>query len=125
MRIESADRGIYPMGVYTIVYARPRGGRDDTEGAADGTGNCGCGRPPVARDITDELRGRIAAAPRRRPTVAALISSVMGAIGHALALAGSMTWEVLWALILGFGLSAVVHPRSLTPQTSAAHRGVA
>jgi uncharacterized membrane protein YraQ (UPF0718 family) len=32
----------------------------------------------------------------------------MGAIGHALALAGSMTWEILWALILGFTLSAVV-----------------
>jgi uncharacterized membrane protein YraQ (UPF0718 family) len=30
------------------------------------------------------------------------------ALGHALALAGSMTWEVLWALILGFALSAVV-----------------
>ena len=30
------------------------------------------------------------------------------AIGHALALAGSMTWEILWALILGFALSAVV-----------------
>ena len=32
----------------------------------------------------------------------------MGAIGHALALAGSYTWEILWALILGFALSAVV-----------------
>jgi uncharacterized membrane protein YraQ (UPF0718 family) len=32
----------------------------------------------------------------------------MGAIGHALAIAGSMTWEILWALILGFALSAVV-----------------
>ncbi len=32
----------------------------------------------------------------------------MGAIGHALAIAGSMTWEILWALILGFLLSAVV-----------------
>src|SRR6201987_1888566 len=32
----------------------------------------------------------------------------MVAIAHALALAGSMTWEILWALILGFGLSAVV-----------------
>jgi uncharacterized protein len=32
----------------------------------------------------------------------------MGAIGHALAITGSMTWEILWALILGFGLSAVV-----------------
>src|SRR3954466_9337382 len=32
----------------------------------------------------------------------------MNAIGHALAIAGSMTWEILWALILGFALSAVV-----------------
>ncbi|MFD6352780.1 permease [Nocardia tengchongensis] len=32
----------------------------------------------------------------------------MNAIGHALALAGSMTWEILWALILGFALSALV-----------------
>ena len=32
----------------------------------------------------------------------------MNAIGHALALAGSMTWQILWALILGFLLSAVV-----------------
>ncbi|CPR12630.1 putative integral membrane protein [Mycobacterium bohemicum DSM 44277] len=34
--------------------------------------------------------------------------TVLAAVGHALALAGSMTWEILWALILGFGLSAVV-----------------
>jgi uncharacterized protein len=33
---------------------------------------------------------------------------VLAAAGHALALAGSMTWEILWALILGFALSAVV-----------------
>jgi uncharacterized membrane protein YraQ (UPF0718 family) len=33
---------------------------------------------------------------------------VLHAVGHALGIAGSMTWEVLWALILGFGLSAVV-----------------
>jgi uncharacterized membrane protein YraQ (UPF0718 family) len=32
----------------------------------------------------------------------------MSAIGHALGLAASMTWEILWALILGFALSAVV-----------------
>ena len=32
----------------------------------------------------------------------------MDAIGHALEIAGSMTWEILWALILGFALSAVV-----------------
>jgi uncharacterized membrane protein YraQ (UPF0718 family) len=32
----------------------------------------------------------------------------LNAIGHALAISGSMTWEILWALILGFGLSAVV-----------------
>lgn len=29
-------------------------------------------------------------------------------IGNALALAGTMTWEILWALILGFALSALV-----------------
>lgn len=32
----------------------------------------------------------------------------MTAIDAALALAGTMAWEILWALILGFGLSAVV-----------------
>lgn len=30
------------------------------------------------------------------------------AVWHALVIAGSMTWEVLWALILGFTLSAIV-----------------
>jgi hypothetical protein len=34
--------------------------------------------------------------------------TALRAIGHALGIAGSMTWEVLWALILGFALSAVV-----------------
>jgi uncharacterized membrane protein YraQ (UPF0718 family) len=34
--------------------------------------------------------------------------TLLSAVGHALALAGSMTWEILWALILGFALSAVV-----------------
>jgi uncharacterized membrane protein YraQ (UPF0718 family) len=38
----------------------------------------------------------------------ALEGRLMSAIGHALAIAGSMTWEILWALILGFALSAVV-----------------
>ena len=38
----------------------------------------------------------------------AIIASVGGAIVRALHLSASMTWEVLWALILGFGLSAVV-----------------
>jgi uncharacterized protein len=33
---------------------------------------------------------------------------VLDAIGHALATAGSMTWQVTWSLILGFTLSAVV-----------------
>jgi uncharacterized protein len=32
----------------------------------------------------------------------------LAAVGHALELAGAMTWEILWALILGFALSAVV-----------------
>jgi hypothetical protein len=30
------------------------------------------------------------------------------AVGHALTVSGSMTWEILWALIVGFVLSAVV-----------------
>jgi uncharacterized protein len=32
----------------------------------------------------------------------------MRAIGHALSITGSMTWQITWALILGFGLSAVI-----------------
>jgi uncharacterized membrane protein YraQ (UPF0718 family) len=34
--------------------------------------------------------------------------AALGWLWHALAIAGSMTWEILWALILGFALSAVV-----------------
>lgn len=30
------------------------------------------------------------------------------ALWHALTLSGSMTWEILWALVFGFFLSAVV-----------------
>jgi uncharacterized membrane protein YraQ (UPF0718 family) len=33
---------------------------------------------------------------------------LLDALGHALAVAGSMTWEITWSLILGFALSAVV-----------------
>jgi uncharacterized membrane protein YraQ (UPF0718 family) len=36
------------------------------------------------------------------------MSTVWHALLHALGVAGSMTWEILWALILGFGLSAIV-----------------
>jgi uncharacterized membrane protein YraQ (UPF0718 family) len=36
------------------------------------------------------------------------LDRVLNAVGHALALAGSMTWEILWALVLGFLLSALV-----------------
>jgi uncharacterized protein len=32
----------------------------------------------------------------------------VGPVVHALSIAGSMTWEIFWALILGFALSAVV-----------------
>jgi uncharacterized protein len=34
--------------------------------------------------------------------------TVLDALGHALGVAGSMTWQVTWSLILGFSLSAVV-----------------
>src|SRR5215472_12796736 len=33
---------------------------------------------------------------------------VLDAIGHALGVAGSMTWQITWSLILGFTLSAIV-----------------
>ncbi len=33
---------------------------------------------------------------------------MLAAIGHALWMAFTMAWEILWALILGFGLSAVI-----------------
>src|SRR5262249_34452767 len=46
----------------------------------------------------------------RRPTHLrkGLTMAVLAAIGHALAVAGSMTWQITWSLILGFTLSAVV-----------------
>lgn len=37
-----------------------------------------------------------------------MVDKALAALGHALTLTGSMTWEILWALILGFALSAVV-----------------
>src|SRR6266516_1816991 len=37
-----------------------------------------------------------------------LIMAVLAAVGHALAEAGSMTWQITWSLILGFTLSAIV-----------------
>jgi uncharacterized membrane protein YraQ (UPF0718 family) len=36
------------------------------------------------------------------------VTRALDALGHALALAGSMTWEITWSLILGFTLSAVI-----------------
>jgi len=43
-----------------------------------------------------------------RSTIITWWAQALAAVGHALALAGSMTWEITWALILGFVLSAVV-----------------
>jgi uncharacterized membrane protein YraQ (UPF0718 family) len=40
--------------------------------------------------------------------VAAMVASLPGAIAHAVTLAFGMTWEILWALVLGFALSGVV-----------------
>ncbi|HZK48782.1 MAG TPA: permease [Thermoleophilia bacterium] len=34
--------------------------------------------------------------------------NVLQAVGHALSIAGLMTWQILWALILGFALSAII-----------------
>lgn len=33
---------------------------------------------------------------------------IVDAVGHALTIAGRMTWEILWSLMLGFALSAVI-----------------
>jgi len=33
---------------------------------------------------------------------------MLAAIGHAMMMAFAMTWEILWALILGFGFSAII-----------------
>ena len=38
---------------------------------------------------------------------------MLAAIGHALIMAATMAWEILWALILGFFLSAVVQAVSV------------
>lgn len=40
---------------------------------------------------------------------------ILSAIGHALSMAFAMGWEILWSLILGFGLSAAI-------QTVVSHR---
>jgi uncharacterized protein len=37
-----------------------------------------------------------------------VLASIGGGIAHALNIAFGMTWEILWALILGFGLSGIV-----------------
>jgi uncharacterized protein len=34
--------------------------------------------------------------------------TVLRAVGHALEISGTMTWEILWALILGFALASVI-----------------
>ena len=36
------------------------------------------------------------------------MTRALDALGHALAVAGSMTWQITWSLILGFTLSAIV-----------------
>jgi uncharacterized membrane protein YraQ (UPF0718 family) len=41
--------------------------------------------------------------------------AVLSGIGHALAVAGSMTWQIIWSLILGFTLSAMIE--ALVPKS--------
>jgi uncharacterized membrane protein YraQ (UPF0718 family) len=45
---------------------------------------------------------------RNRTLALLAFTSVFGALAHALNIAFGMTWEILWALVLGFALSAVV-----------------
>jgi hypothetical protein len=44
----------------------------------------------------------------RRLAASLIAASVVGALAHALDIAFGMTWEILWALVLGFALSATV-----------------
>src|SRR5205823_2931866 len=37
-----------------------------------------------------------------------MVASIGGSVVDALSFAGGMTWEILWALVLGFALSAAV-----------------
>ena len=46
----------------------------------------------------------------------------MDAVLHALSRTGAMTWEIIWALILGFALSAVVQARGAPVDDRAAAR---
>jgi hypothetical protein len=57
---------------------------------------------------------------------------VLDALGHALSLAAAMSWEILWALILGFAISAAVQAvvskaemRRLLPDDSPRSLGIA
>jgi uncharacterized protein len=44
-----------------------------------------------------------------RKTIGVVVASgVLGALAHALSISFGMTWEILWALVLGFALSAAV-----------------
>jgi hypothetical protein len=45
---------------------------------------------------------------RHRTLALLAFTSVFGALAHALNIAFGMTWEILWALVLGFALSAAV-----------------
>jgi uncharacterized protein len=45
---------------------------------------------------------------RHRTLSLLAFTSVFGALAHALNIAFGMTWEILWALVLGFALSAAV-----------------
>jgi uncharacterized membrane protein YraQ (UPF0718 family) len=40
--------------------------------------------------------------------VEAAVNAVLGGLGHALSLAAAMAWEIWWALVLGFAISAAV-----------------
>src|SRR6204780_3687237 len=57
---------------------------------------------------TRRLEPKVINAPISDRSGGPVTGKLLPAVGHALALAGSMTWEILWALILGFALSAVV-----------------
>src|SRR5262249_53942200 len=105
-----------------VVRGRPRAGPGRHRGpgvlrpedAAPGrAGELPQGRPdgllPAVRRVpASAARALPAAVAHDRGPGGGAVMRALDALGHALAVAGSMTWQITWSLILGFTLSAIV-----------------
>src|SRR5229473_1586715 len=64
------------------------------------------GLPDRSRHLVARLRPTSPSPPAR--SNGSLMGRAVRAVLHALGVAGSMTWQVTWSLILGFTLSAII-----------------